>query len=174
MSDKLAFRIVAAVTIAVPALVLLLYLLPKSETVPPFVTHCPLLNATLNGTCTVLLTISYFAIRRKKVNLHKRLNITAFILSALFLLSYVTYHFFGKETLFPKDNSLRPLYLTILASHITLSAIVLPMVLLSFYYGLTNQVTRHRKIARWTMPIWLYVTITGVLVYVMISPYYSF
>lgn len=174
MSDKLAFRIVAAVTIAVPALVLLLYLLPKSSTVPPIVTHCPLLNACLNGTCTVLLTISYFAIRRKKVTLHKRLNITAFILSALFLLSYVAYHFFGKETLFPKGNSLRPLYLTILASHITLSAIVLPMVLLSFYYGLTNQVIKHRKLARWTLPIWLYVTITGVVVYLMISPYYTF
>lgn len=174
MSDKIAFRIVAAVTIAVPALVLLLYLLPKSSTVPPIVTHCPLLNACLNGTCTVLLTISYFAIRRKKVTLHKRLNITAFILSALFLLSYVAYHFFGKETLFPKGNSLRPLYLTILASHITLSAIVLPMVLLSFYYGLTNQVIKHRKLARWTLPIWLYVTITGVVVYLMISPYYTF
>jgi len=174
MNDKLAFRIVAAVTIAVPAIVLILYLLPKSSTVPHIVTYCPLLNATLNGTCTILLTISYFAIRSKKVKLHKRLNITAFIFSAMFLLSYVTYHFFGKETYFPKDNPLRPFYLTILTSHITLSAIVLPMILLSFYYGLTNQVVKHRKIARWTMPIWLYVTITGVTVYLMISPYYSF
>ena len=174
MSDKLAFRIIAIVTIAVPAAVLLLYLLPKSDTVPDVIKHCPMLNACLNGTCTVLLTISYFAIRNKKVNLHKRLNITAFILSALFLISYVAYHFFGKETLFPKDNPMRPLYIFILSSHIMLSGIVLPMVLLSFYWGLTNKVSQHRKLARWTLPIWLYVTITGVVVYLMISPYYPF
>ena len=165
MSDKLAFRIVAAVTIAVPAVVLLLYLLPKSETVPSFVTHCPLLNATLNGTCTVLLTISYFAIRRKKVNLHKRLNITAFILSALFLLSYVTYHFFGKETLFPKDNSLKAtLFNNTRITHYSFgycAAYGAAFILLWAY----QPGSQHRKISRWTMPIWLYVTITGVLVY---------
>jgi putative membrane protein len=174
MNDKIAFRIVAAVTVAVPAVVLLLYLLPKSDTVPDIVKHCPLLNACLNGTCTILLTTSYFAIRNKKVNIHKRLNITAFILSALFLVSYIAYHFFGKETLFPKDNPLRPVYLFVLISHITLSAIVLPMVLLSFYYGLTVNIIKHRKLSRWTLPIWLYVTITGVVVYLMISPYYHF
>jgi putative membrane protein len=174
MNDKLAFRIIAGVTIAVPAVVLLLYLLPKSGNVPDIIKHCPLLNACLNGTCTVLLITSYFAIRNKKVTLHKRLNITAFILSALFLVSYVAYHFFGKETLFPKDNPMRPLYIFILSSHITLSGIVLPMVLMSFYLGLGNQVIKHRKLARWTLPIWLYVTITGVVVYLMISPYYNF
>lgn len=174
MNDKIAFRIIAGVTVAVPGVVLLLYLLPKSDTVPDIVKHCPLLNATLNGTCTILLISSYLAIRNKKVNLHKRLNITAFILSALFLLSYIAYHLLGKETLFPKDNPLRPTYLFILISHISLSAIVLPMVLLSFYLGLTNQVAKHRKLARWTLPIWLYVTITGVVVYLMISPYYNF
>lgn len=172
MSDKVAFRIIAAITIAVPAVVLLLYLLPKSDTVPDIVKHCPLLNATLNGTCTLVLIASYIAIRNKKVNIHKRLNITAFTLSALFLVSYVAYHFFGKETLYP-HNSMRPLYLFVLISHITLSAIVLPMVLLSFYLGLTKPAS-HRKVARWTMPIWIYVTITGVLVYIMISPYYNF
>ncbi len=104
MNDKIAFRIIAGVTVAVPGVVLLLYLLPKSDTVPDIVKHCPLLNATLNGTCTLLLISSYLAIRNKKINLHKRLNITAFILSALFLVSYIAYHLLGKETLFPKDN----------------------------------------------------------------------
>jgi len=174
MNDKIAARIIIGVTIAVPALVTLLYFIPKPSTVPDIVKHCPLLNAFLNGTCTVLLTISYIAIRNKRIILHKRLNITAFTLSAIFLLSYVTYHFFGKETLFPKDNPWRPVYLFILSSHIILAAIVLPMVLLSFYRGLTNQVARHRKIARWTLPIWIYVTTTGVVVYLMISPYYNF
>lgn len=172
--EKMYIRIIIGVTVAVPALVLLLYLLPKSGNVPGIIKHCPMLNAFLNGTCTVLLTLSFFAIKNKKVNLHKRLNTIAFILSALFLLSYVAYHFFGKETLFPKDNPLRPLYLFILSSHIILSAIVLPMVLLSFYLALTKQFIRHRKLARWTLPIWLYVTVTGVVVYLMISPYYPF
>lgn len=174
MTDKQAFRIIAIITVAIPLAVLTLYLLPKPDAVPNFVKHCPLLNATLNGTCTVLLIASYIAIRNKKVALHRALNIAAFTLSALFLVSYVLYHLFGKETLFPHDNPMRPVYLFILASHITLSAIVLPMVLLTFYRGLTNQVIKHRKLARWTMPIWLYVTITGVVVYLMISPYYPF
>jgi putative membrane protein len=174
MSDKAVFRIILAITIAVPAVVLGLYLMPKPDSVPPLITHCPLLNAFLNGTCTLLLTASYFAIRAKKVKLHRALNITAFTLSALFLVSYIAYHFFGKETLFPKDNPVRPIYLFILSSHIILAAVVLPMVLLTFYRGLNNDVVKHRKIARWTMPIWIYVTTTGVIVYLMISPYYPF
>lgn len=174
MNDKVIFRIIVAITIAVPAVVLGLFLMPKPATVPPLITHCPLLNAFLNGTCTVLLVASYFAIRNKKIKLHKSLNITAFALSALFLVSYIAYHFFGKETLFPKDNPVRPIYLFILSSHIILAAVVLPMVLLTFYRGLSNDIVKHRKIARWAMPIWLYVTTTGVIVYLMISPYYPF
>jgi len=173
MTDKLAFRIITVITIAIPAAVLALYLIPKPEMVPNFVKHCPLLNASLNGTCFLLLLASYIAIRNKKVAIHRALNITAFTLSAIFLLSYVTYHLFGKETIYP-SNSMRPVYLFVLISHISLSAIVLPMVLLTFYRGLTNQVIKHRKLARWTMPIWLYVTLTGVIVYLMISPYYPF
>ncbi len=166
--------LIGGITIAVPLAVLLLYLLPKSGNVPGIIRHCPMLNAILNGSCTVLLTFSFIAIKNKKVKLHRNLNIAAFILSALFLVSYVAYHFFGKETLFPKENPLRPLYLFILASHITLSAVVLPLVLLSFYYGLTGNIARHRIIARRTLPIWLYVTVTGVVVYLMISPFYTF
>jgi putative membrane protein len=173
MTDKTAFRIIAAITIAIPGAVLALYLIPKPDTIPNFVKHCPLLNASLNGSCTILLTASYIAIRNKKIAVHRMLNIIAFTLSALFLVSYVTYHLFGKETIYP-SNSMRPVYLFVLISHITLSAIVLPMVLLTFYRGLTNQIVKHRKLARWTMPIWLYVTITGVVVYLMISPYYPF
>ncbi len=174
MTDKLVSRIIIGVTIAIPVAVTTLHFLPKPDHVPDIIKHCPLLNAILNGTCTVLLVCSYIAIRNKKIQLHKKLNVTAFTLSALFLLSYVAYHSFGKETLFPKDNPLRPLYIFILSSHIILAAVVLPMVLLSFYRGLTNQVAKHRKLARWTLPIWLYVTTTGVVVYLMISPYYTF
>ncbi|HTA26495.1 MAG TPA: DUF420 domain-containing protein [Bacteroidia bacterium] len=174
MNDKLVSRIIIGVTIAIPVAVTTLHFLPKPDHVPEIIKHCPLLNAILNGTCTILLIASYIAIRNKKIAIHKKLNVTAFILSALFLLSYVAYHSFGKETLFPKDNPLRPVYIFILSSHIILAAVVLPMVLLSFYRGLTNQVAKHRKLARWTLPIWLYVTTTGVVVYLMISPYYNF
>ncbi len=174
ISDKVISRIIIGVTIAVPVLVTILHFMPKPDTVPDIIKHCPLLNAILNGACTVLLIMSYIAIRNKKVTLHKRLNVTAFTLSAMFLLSYVAYHSFGKETLFPKDNPWRPIYLFILSTHIILAAVVLPMVLISFYRGLTNQVAKHRKLARWTLPIWLYVTTTGVVVYLMISPYYNF
>src|ERR1700722_16701369 len=135
MNDKVISRIIIGVTIAIPVAVTTLHFMPKPDTVPDIIKHCPLLNAILNGTCTVLLISSYFAIRNKKIKLHRTLNLSAFTLSALFILSYVAYHAFGKETLFPKDNPLRPVYLFILTSHITLSAIVLPMVLLSFYYG---------------------------------------
>ncbi len=174
MNDKLVSRIIIGVTIAIPVAVTTLHFLPKPDHVPEIIKHCPLLNAILNGTCTILLIASFIAIRNKKIAIHKKLNVTAFILSALFLLSYVAYHSFGKETLFPKDNPLRPVYIFILSSHIILAAVVLPMVLLSFYRGLTNQVIKHRKLARWTLPIWLYVTTTGVVVYLMISPYYNF
>jgi putative membrane protein len=175
MTDKALFRVILIITLAVPLVVLGLYVMPKSGVVPPLITHCPALNAFLNGTCTVLLISSYFAIRNKKVKLHKTLNVTAFVLSALFLVSYIAYHFFSPETKYPTDNqAVRHIYLFILFSHIILAAVVLPLVLLTFYRGLSNDIMRHRKIARWTMPIWIYVTTTGVIVYLMISPYYRF
>jgi len=110
----------------------------------------------------------------KNVQRHKKINILTFVLSTIFLLSYVTYHWLSEETKYPLDNPMRPLYLGILISHIILAATVLPMILLSFWYGLSNQVQKHRKLVRFTFPIWLYVTITGVVVYLMISPYYNF
>lgn len=106
--------------------------------------------------------------------MHKRLNVTAFILSSLFLISYVTFHSFGIETKFPEVNPMRPVYLIILISHIILAAFVLPLILIAFYFGLSMKVDRHKKIVRWAYPIWLYVAVTGVIVYLMISPYYRF
>jgi putative membrane protein len=132
------------------------------------------LNAVLNGTTTILLLVSLWFIKKKDVAMHKKLNLAACVLSTVFLLSYVLFHAFGVETRFPAEHPMRPMYLTILSTHIVLAAIVLPLVLLSLYRGLVNQVSLHRKIVRWSYPIWLYVTITGVIVYLMISPYYKF
>jgi putative membrane protein len=141
---------------------------------PEFGKFLPTLNAIINGTCTVLLIASFRAIKKKDIATHRKLNLITFVLSTLFLLSYVTYHWMADDTKFPADNPIRPIYLTILISHIILAAVVLPLVLISFWYGLTNQVAKHRKITRWSFPIWLYVTTTGVIVYLMISPYYNF
>lgn len=175
-NDKLVFRIVLALSIVILAAVIILNkkILPVPEVTPTFVYKLPLLNALINGTCSVLLVLSLLAIKRKNIALHKKINLTAFFLSALFLVSYVTYHWIiPEETKYP-EGSVRPIYLFILTSHIILAAIVLPMVLMSFYYGLKNDVVKHRKLTRFSFPIWLYVTITGVVVYLMISPFYPF
>jgi putative membrane protein len=175
-SEKNIFRIIFSVSLLVFVLVIVLNrkILPRPEVIPSFVFFLPKLNAIINSVCTVLLLTTYYFIRRKKITIHKRINITTFFLSSLFLISYITYHYFADETKFPADNPLRPVYLTILISHIVLAALVLPLVLISFYRGLSMQVELHKKIVRWTFPIWLYVTVSGVIVYLMISPYYPF
>lgn len=175
MNDKLVFRLIITLSCVIFVAVIILNkkILPIPEVTPAFVFKLPKLNALLNGTCTCLLLFSFYFIRQKNILAHKKLNITAFILSFLFLISYVTYHWLiPQEATFPKDNSLRPVYLTILISHIFLAAIVLPLVLMSFHRGFQMNVEKHKKLVRWAFPIWLYVTITGVVVYLMISPYY--
>ena len=118
---------------------------------------------------SALLLISLQAIRSSKIQLHKILNITTFALSALFLISYVVYHFFVPETSFGGTGILSYTYYFILITHIILAACVLPLILLSFWYALNDNFIKHKKIVRYTFPIWLYVTTTGVLVYLMIS-----
>jgi putative membrane protein len=175
MNDKITFRIVLGISIFVFIAVVILNrkILPVPEIIPDFVYQLPKLNAFINGTCSILLLISLYFIKRKNIEAHKRTNIVAFLLSSLFLVSYITYHWLAKETSYPHDNPMRPIYLTILISHIILAALVLPMVLMSFYYGLLMDVKKHRKLVRFAYPIWLYVTVTGVVVYLMISPYYQ-
>ena len=174
MNDRKVLNVILALSVVVFGVVVMLYNLPKAEVMPDFVRHLPMLNAMLNGTCFVLLLLSFQAIKNKNVALHKKLNLTAFVLSALFLVSYILFHSFGVETRYPADSPTRPLYLFILVTHIITAAVVLPLVLLSFYHGLRGNVPTHRKVVRFSFPIWLYVTLTGVIVYMMISPYYSF
>ncbi len=148
----------------------------------------PLVNAMLNGSCSLLLIASLWAIKNKNIQLHKKLNLTAFLFSSLFLLSYVTAHYFIPDTIYGDVNhnhmldkdelasvsSIRPVYLVILLSHIFLAVLVLPLILLSFYYGLKDDRVKHKKLTRFSYPIWLYVTITGVVVYAFIAPYYNY
>jgi putative membrane protein len=174
MSDKLVFRIILVLSVVVFGVVVVLYQLPKAANVPEWASLLPRLNAIINATCSVLLVTSFLAIKRGNVSLHKVLNLSTFVLSSIFLVSYIVFHSFGVETRFPEDNPLRPLYLFILLTHIVLAAAVFPLVLVSLYLGLGGQVERHRKVSRFTFPIWLYVTVTGVVVFLMISPYYRF
>jgi putative membrane protein len=170
MSDKLFFRLALGLSIVVFVLVILLnkrVLNPPTE-FPAFIYKLPLLHAIINGTCSILLLLSLRAIKQKKIQLHKKINITAFAFSALFLISYVTYHFFVPETKFGGEGAVRTVY------YIIFAALVLPLILISFWYGLQNKIVQHKKITRFSYPIWLYVTITGVVVYLMISPYYPF
>lgn len=182
MSDKAVFRVVMGISIFVFVAVVILNkkILPVPEVIPDFVYKLPKLNAMINGTCTLLLLLSLYMIKQKNIVVHKKLNIFAFVLSSLFLVSYITYHWMAQETAYPADAPARSVYLMILISHIILAALVLPLILLSFYYGLKAQseggveyIKKHRKLTRWSYPIWLYVTITGVVVYVMISPFYA-
>ena len=172
MNDKQFFTLSIVVSVVVFAVVVVLNVLPKPDFVPDFVRHLPLLNACINGTCSLLLLASLYFIRRKNIAAHKKINLTAFLLSSVFLVSYILYHYFSIEVKFPADNPIRPLYLIILLTHILCASLILPFILMSFYRGLNMQVEKHKKIVRWTYPIWLYVTITGVVVYLMISPYY--
>jgi|SRR6185503_2903651 len=190
MTDKFIFRFVAAVSVFVFLVVLVLNrkLIPAPAQVPSFVVYLPKLNALLNGTCSLLLLTSLYFIKQKKITIHKRINITAFCLSSLFLVSYILFHYLAPETKYGDINgdgvlspsevqatgSIRYVYYVILTSHIILAAGVLPLILLSFYRGLQMQVEKHKKLVRWSYPIWLYVTITGVIVYLMVSPYYHF
>lgn len=190
LSEKKVKIIIYSTTVAVCALVVVLNQkwIPHPDSFPHFIYSLPKLNAFLNGSCSILLLFSLWAIKNKKIERHKKLNISAFILSVLFILSYVTAHYFIPDTKFgdlnhdeimsPEESNMvsgiKPLYVIILLSHIFLAVAVLPMVLLSFYYGLTDQREKHKKLTRFSYPIWLYVTVTGVIVYLMIAPYYNY
>ena len=132
----------------------------------------PRLNALLNGTAFCCLALSLASIRKGNVARHKQLNTAALGLSALFLISYVAFHLLTESTRYGGEGPVRTLYFVILISHILLSVAIVPLALFSYARGLAGDVARHRRIARITMPMWLYVTATGVIVYLMISPYY--
>jgi putative membrane protein len=134
---------------------------------PPIHT-LPTLNATLNTIATILLIAGFIAIRKRNIPAHRISMITAFIASTLFLASYLYYHFHHPSTPYPKHDWTRPLYFTILISHIILAILMLPMIFITFYHALKNNLPRHRAIARITWPIWIYVSFTGVIIYLML------
>ena len=128
----------------------------------------PAINATLNGLSAVLLLIGYVLVRTGRIAQHRRVMIAAFVTSSLFLVCYLTYHAQVGSVRFTRYGFVRPLYFTVLISHVTLAALVLPLAIVTLSRGLKSRYRAHRAIARWTFPIWMYVSITGVLVYVLL------
>jgi uncharacterized membrane protein YozB (DUF420 family) len=132
------------------------------------VSDLPAVNATLNAICFVLLTIGYTLIRRGRVAQHRAVMIAAFCTSVVFLTSYVIYHAQAGSKPFLGQGPIRIVYFTILITHVVLAAAIVPMVLMTLSRGLKRQDVRHRALARWTLPIWMYVSVTGVIVYYML------
>jgi putative membrane protein len=181
-------RFIIIVSVVIPVVVALLLFIPMKFSVDSdsWIKSLPFLNATLNFSTSVFLVLALIAIKTKRIAFHRNLMTLSLFLGVLFLVSYVIYHASSDSTIFgdadhdgvlsmaEKDAvaTMRTYYLATLLSHIALSIVVVPFVLFAFYYALTDQIDRHRKIVKFTFPIWLYVSITGVLVYLMISPYY--
>ncbi len=128
----------------------------------------PLINAILNGTSAVLISLGLWAIKQRKRRLHMQLMIAAFASSSLFLVNYIFYHFSHGDTLFAGQGVVRPIYFTLLISHVLLSMLTFPMILTSFYLGLTDRLVTHRRVSKWTWAGWMYVSVTGVVVYFML------
>lgn len=161
------------VTIVIYVVIGVLFASPGYEGELGFdITYLPLFNAIFNSFTFLFLLAALAAIRKKNIRLHRRFIFAAFTTTALFLISYVTYHVLAESTAYGGEGILKYIYFFVLITHILLAAVIVPLALVTVTRGLNMQVVKHRKIARWTMPLWLYVSLTGVLVYVLISPYY--
>jgi putative membrane protein len=173
--SKGVLRLITVISIAVPIVVAVLLFMPsKIEVASNWVYFLPHLNAVINTAATLALIAALVFIKQNNIGYHRASMTVAFALGAVFLVSYVIYHASAESTAFGGEGWIRPVYYFILISHIVLAAIALFPILLAYYYGYTDQRSKHRKIVKFAYPIWLYVTITGVLVYLMISPYYNF
>lgn len=160
---------IVILSVAIPLVVAILFGVKIDVTLPVFL---PPIYATINAFTSVLLIVAVWAVKNGKIKLHEKLMKTAIVFSAIFLLLYVLYHMTSDSTKYSGEGVMKSFYFFILISHIVLSIIVIPFVLITFVRAITNNIELHKKIARFTFPLWLYVTISGVIVYIMISPYY--
>lgn len=162
-------RIIVILSVSIPVVVAALFKVKLDIELPVFL---PPIYATINAATAVLLVIGFWAIRNKHLSLHRLIMKTAIVLSAVFLVMYVLYHMTSDSTPFGGEGLLRYVYFLLLISHILLSIVVIPFVLITYVRAITDDIQRHKKIARITLPLWLYVAVSGVLVYLMIAPYY--
>jgi putative membrane protein len=168
--DKWAIGVSAFVLIAVVAL---RYMPQIGTDAFPFDIHIlPALHAVLNSLAAVSLLAALWFVKQKNIVMHQRMIYTAMTLSALFLVSYVVYHAVTEPTKFGGEGVIKIVYLLLLASHVILAALILPFILFTFIRGYTRQIPAHKRLARWTFPIWLYVALTGPICYLMLMPYY--
>lgn len=145
----------------------LIYIHPAAASSAQFA-FLPALNAILNGLAAVALLIGYTFVRARQIERHRAAMISAFVFSTLFLVSYILHHYLHGDIYYPPHAAFRTFYLWLLASHIVLATVALPLILTTFFFSLTGRIPQHRKIARWTLPLWLYVSVTGVVTYVML------
>lgn len=186
-TENKSIWIIGILSIVIPIVVAILLFMPEKINMPGnWIRTLPHLNGILNSGTALALIIGFVAIKKKEVLLHRNSMTLAFILGSLFLISYVIYHSGAESTIYGDANrdgilsdsereilgSNRMIYLIILLSHIALATIVVPFVLLALYYAYTNNLVKHKKIVKFTLPIWFYVSVSGVIVYLMISPYY--
>lgn len=169
-AEKKYNKWVVILSIIIPIVVAALFGI-KIPNVEPL-TFLPPIYASINGITALVLLIAFWAVKNKKVILHERLMKFAIVLSALFLIMYVAYHMTSDSTKFGGEGTIKYVYYFILLTHILLSIIIIPFVLITYVRAITKNFERHKKIARITFPLWLYVAITGVIIYIMISPYY--
>lgn len=172
-NDKLARMLIGVVSFVVFAAVVFLSRVHLKVDLGFDVHVFARINAFLNSIVAVLLLVALIAVKQGKFVLHKKIMMVAIILSALFLVSYICHHLFAGDTKFGGAGSIRPVYFIILITHIFLAAIILPFILFTAYRAMVAEFPAHKKLARITWPIWFYVAITGVIVYLMISPYYT-
>jgi putative membrane protein len=168
---KATFAIVAASAVALAMLLGVIYGHGRASAVPAWVAYLPALNAALNATSAIFLVMAYLAIRRRDVLAHVRHILVSLGASSLFLVSYVAYHWVHGDTKFQGHGPIRGVYFFILITHVVLSAVVLPLVFTTLFFSLSGRFPTHRAVARWTLPIWLYVSVTGVLVFVLLRAF---
>ncbi len=164
---------IVTLSILINLVVAVLFFMPKVDPAAEWdLTILPLINAVLNSFTFIFLLVSLIMIKQKNIVLHRRFIYAAFTTTALFLITYLTYHSMAESTSYGGEGPLKYIYYFILITHIILAAAIVPLALTTLARGWNMQVEKHRKIARWTMPLWLYVSLSGVLVYLLISPYY--
>jgi putative membrane protein len=178
-------RVIIAISIAVPLVVAILFFLPEKLNLGDFVYILPHLNAVINSTTAIVMILALVMVKTGNIEFHRYLMTTALVLGGLFLVSYVLYHASVPSVIYGDANGdgilseaekleagNRTTYLLILLSHIGLSVVTLPLVLIAFYRASTGNYKGHKKIVKWAFPIWFYVSVTGVIVYALINPYY--
>ena len=159
------------VSILIPVVVALLFMVRIPDVAP--LNFLPPIYAAINGITAIILMIAYWAIKQKNISLHEQLMKTSIGLSLIFLVMYVAYHMTSDPTPYGGEGVIRYVYYFIFISHIFLSIGIIPMVLITYVRAISNLFFEHKKIARYTFPIWMYIAVTGVIVYLMISPYYA-